>query len=243
MEQNYFIKRNENIKPIIYVYKINDNYHKGQLKVGFTSKGDAKKRIDEQTKTLRVNYEIVLEEEAMKSNGDTFKDKDVHKVLKENGIKVLKHDGSNRDSEWFQCGVEEIKRAILQIKEGIITDSSRTKNFKMRPEQKEAVFITKKYFSKFEKEKNIKPKFLWNCKMRFGKTFTAYHLIKEMNFKNILVLTFKPAVESAWKEDINSHIDFKGWTFYSLTEENDNTKLNNIFNQSDNDRHDRAKGD
>ncbi|HOR30455.1 MAG TPA: hypothetical protein PLW71_03540, partial [Candidatus Syntrophosphaera thermopropionivorans] len=31
----------------------------------------------------------------------------------------------------------------------------------------------------------------------------------------ILVLTFKPAVQSAWEEDLCSHIDFKGWQFIS----------------------------
>lgn len=36
-----------------------------------------------------------------------------------------------------------------------------------------------------------------------------------MNLSRILVLTFKPAVESAWREDLVSHIDFEGWQFIS----------------------------
>ena len=32
---------------------------------------------------------------------------------------------------------------------------------------------------------------------------------------NEVVMTFKPAVESAWQEDLLSHIDFEGWQFYS----------------------------
>jgi len=36
-----------------------------------------------------------------------------------------------------------------------------------------------------------------------------------MSWKKILVLTFKPAVQSAWEEDLKSHIDFKGWQFIS----------------------------
>jgi hypothetical protein len=51
--------------------------------------------------------------------------------------------------------------------------------------------------------------------MRFGKTFAAYQLAKRMGFKRILVLTFKPAVESAWRDDLASHVDFDGWQFIS----------------------------
>ncbi len=64
--------------------------------------------------------------------------------------------------------------------------------------------------------------------MRFGKTFAAYHLAKEMGWKKVLVLTFKPAVQSAWEDDLKSHVDFKGWQFIKpggLTyEEADKTK-------------------
>ena len=58
-------------------------------------------------------------------------------------------------------------------------------------------------------------KFLWNAKMRFGKTFATYQLSKRMGLKKILVLTFKPAVESAWDEDLLTHVDFEGWQFIS----------------------------
>ena len=51
--------------------------------------------------------------------------------------------------------------------------------------------------------------------MRFGKTFAAYQLALKMGWKKILVLTFKPAVQSAWEEDIKTHIDFEGWQFIS----------------------------
>jgi hypothetical protein len=54
--------------------------------------------------------------------------------------------------------------------------------------------------------------------MRFGKTFTTYQLAKTMKWKKVLVLTFKPAVEDAWREDLNTHTDFKGWTFFSKNE-------------------------
>ncbi|HOX41733.1 MAG TPA: restriction endonuclease, partial [bacterium] len=60
---------------------------------------------------------------------------------------------------------------------------------------------------------NKPPHFLWNCKMRFGKTFAAYQLAKKMGWRKVLVLTFKPAVQSAWEEDLKCHVDFQGWQF------------------------------
>ena len=51
--------------------------------------------------------------------------------------------------------------------------------------------------------------------MRFGKTFTTYQLAKEMGWSKVLVLTFKPAVQNAWKEDLMMHVDFEGWQFIS----------------------------
>ena len=49
--------------------------------------------------------------------------------------------------------------------------------------------------------------------MRFGKTFAAYQLAKRIGWRKVLVLTFKPAVQSAWEEDLTCHVDFKGWQF------------------------------
>ncbi len=36
--------------------------------------------------------------------------------------------------------------------------------------------------------------------MRFGKTFAAYQLTKQMGWRKVLVLTFKPAVQNAWQK-------------------------------------------
>ena len=84
----------------------------------------------------------------------------------------------------------------------------------MRPEQQKAVEKTAAYFSESTYKKMQKPpRFLWNAKMRFGKNFTAYHLAKKMSWNKVLVLTFKPAVQSAWESDLMNHVDFKGWQF------------------------------
>jgi hypothetical protein len=86
----------------------------------------------------------------------------------------------------------------------------------MRPEQKKAVEKTIQFYNNEKKENpNSTPKFLWNAKMRFGKTFASYQLAKRMKLNKILVLTFKPAVETSWEEDLLTHINFEGWQFIS----------------------------
>ncbi len=69
------------------------------------------------------------------------------------------------------------------------------------------------------------PRFLWNAKMRFGKTFTAYQLAKKLGAKRVLVLTFKPAVEDAWQTDLESHVDFEGWQYLSNHSGSDPTQI------------------
>lgn len=102
------------------------------------------------------------------------------------------------------------------LRERTENEEQRTETFGMRPEQEAAVLKTSRYFKNYWTEnKERAPRFLWNCKMRFGKTFASYQLAKRMGWKRILILTFKPAVQNAWEEDLASHIDFKGWQFIS----------------------------
>lgn len=90
----------------------------------------------------------------------------------------------------------------------------------MRPEQQEAVDKTAAYFqSAYEEDSTRYPKFLWNCKMQLRQNLCVLSACKTKGFKRILILTFKPAVVSAWQEDLNSHIDFEGWQFISRNTE------------------------
>lgn len=214
MAINFFKQRPE-IKPTIYVYRLPGvPSHDGYLKVGYTDRLDYEERIKEQLHTASIEHETLLIESAMRKDGTCFLDKDVHDVLKRNGFKQFK-EGEDKN-EWFKCSVNDVKEAILEVRDGIISHEHRTQTFKMRPEQYRAVDTTIDYFKKAKEDiSNKSPKFLWNCKMRFGKTFASYQLAKKMGLKRILVLTFKPAVESAWKEDLLSHVDFEGWQFVS----------------------------
>ncbi len=152
----------------------------------------------------------MLAESAMYPDGTSFMDHDVHKVLKLKDIECV-------GGEWYRCGVEDVKAAVVAVRNHTNITANRTKDFAMRPEQEDAVQKTMAYFSSL-KEGDI-PHFLWNAKMRFGKTFATYQLAKKMGFKRVLILTFKPAVQSAWEEDLNTHIDFDGWQFISRPHE------------------------
>ncbi|MCD6100342.1 MAG: GIY-YIG nuclease family protein [Candidatus Marinimicrobia bacterium] len=207
MSKDFFPPRPE-VQPKIYAYEDTNPQYKGLLKVGYTTK-DVRERVAEQYPTRRPGpppYRIVLEESAMRSDGTVFTDHEVHRMLRINGI-------PNLEGEWFRCTVEQVKAAILAVREGQLFEEKRSLDFKMRPEQEAAVEKTVDYFKNYRRENNKSPHFLWNCKMRFGKTFAAYQLAKRMGWKKVLVLTFKPAVQSAWETDLKQHVDFKGWQF------------------------------
>ncbi|MFK8376800.1 GIY-YIG nuclease family protein [Capnocytophaga canimorsus] len=208
---------NNNI-PKIYAYQ--DERFEGCLKVGYTTQNDAAERVRQQQENInlpRQTWEIVLEEIATREDGTYFKDTNIHKRLEQMGFARIVGDKGKR-TEFFQCSLNDVKAAILSEKKGLKTITDRTQSFGMRPEQKAAVEKTTQYFNSV-KDEGFTPHFLWNAKMRFGKTFTAYQLALKMGWKKILVLTFKPAVLSAWREDLQNHIDFKDWQFVSNKEE------------------------
>lgn len=211
MANRVFFPPRPSTNPTIYAYELAGvATHKGLLKIGYTDR-DAQTRIKEQLGTAAIQYKIVFEESAMKCNGSSFTDHEVHRLLRE--WKVV-----NESGEWFKCTLNELRRAIHQIKTGEITEENRVFTFGMRPEQVNALRKTKAYLDSFRSDpenRDRTPHFLWNAKMRFGKTFASYQLAKSMGWEKILVLTFKPAVESAWEEDLNTHVDFKGWQFIS----------------------------
>jgi len=210
MNKEFFPPRPDS-KPTIYAYEDTNPQYKGLLKIGYTTV-DAKTRVAQQYPTVRpgvLPYRIVFEESAMRNDGSGFSDHDVHRYLRQTGKKHEK-------GEWFKCSIGDVKAAIIAIKTKETNEENRCLDFKMRPEQEAAIEKTAVYFRSFRKENHNKtPHFLWNAKMRFGKTFAAYQLAKKMNWKKVLVLTFKPAVQSAWEEDLKSHVDFREWQFVS----------------------------
>ena len=155
-----------------------------------------------------TRYNVLLVDSAMRDDGTTFKDHEVHKVLEKSGF--LRVGG-----EWFKCKINNVKSAIISVKNRATFQISRTLDYKPRPEQLDAVNKTCDYFKSYKSTEKKIPHFLWNCKMRFGKTFATYKLAEKMKWSKILILTFKPAVENSWYEDLINHVDFKNWQFVS----------------------------
>ena len=208
MSKEFFPPR-RNSQPTIYAYMDTNPQYNGLLKVGYTTL-NAQSRVEQQYPTMRPGkppYQIVLEECAMRNDGTVFTDHDIHRMLRLNGVK-------NPKGEWFQCTATQVKAAVIAVRTGQFNEENRTLDFKMRPEQIAAVEMTARNFKSFHEENHDRPShFLWNAKMRFGKTFAAYQLALKMNWQKILVLTFKPAVQCAWEDDLKNHVDFKGWQF------------------------------
>ena len=206
--------------PKIYIYTDKYNQPLGRLKVGMTTRKSAEIRIKEQTQTASSQkdfVELLWEQDALTIDNCVFSDHAVHRKLVEMGIKRL-------EGEWFQCTVDNVKTAIMAIQNHKDIQEGRVNNFAMRPEQQKAVDLTADYF-KTQKNSPDVPHFLWNAKMRFGKTFATYKLAQKMGWTKILILTYKPAVASAWQEDLDSHIDFEDWQF---VDKNTSTNTQNI---------------
>jgi hypothetical protein len=206
-------------RPRIYAYSINDKAHAGLLKIGQTTR-NVKQRVAEQLKTAAIkNYKIELDESAERDDGTIFSDHDVRAAL-------VKKKFANAELEWMRCTLKDVKNVLTELRTGQRFTGTHHERFKMREEQVEAVNRTHGYFRSIWKEDvRAVPRFLWNAKMRFGKTFTAYQLAKKLSAKRVLVLTFKPAVEDAWQTDLESHIDFNGWHYLSRNSHNDPTKI------------------
>ncbi len=206
-------------RPRIYAYSIADEAHKGLLKVGQTTR-DVKQRIAEQLKTAAIkNFAIVLDESAECDDGSIISDHTVRSAL-------VAKKFENHTLEWMRCTVEDVKTVLTELRTGQRFTGTHHETFPMRAEQFEAVRKTHDYFySIWKEDMHAVPRFLWNAKMRFGKTFTAYQLAKKLGAKRVLVVTFKPAVEDAWKSDLENHVDFDGWQYLSKSSGSDPTRI------------------
>lgn len=206
----------------IYVI-INPNDNRRQVKVGETVNWINREK---QYRTSGFAPQVLHHE-----YNCSFGDDDIKKILVNDfDYKINTENGDEwytlKDNETNDDFVEKVKAIITHLKTGESLNLKRTECFSMRDEQKECV---EKTYDAFENKKF--DRFLWNCKMRFGKTFTTYQLVKKAQYKQTLVITWKVAVESSWKNDLLSHVDFKGYNFIEKTTLNtfDINKTNVVF--------------
>lgn len=216
-------------------------------------------RIRGYTQTALTRYELLHTELARKTvrladgtiESTAFSDHDVHDVLYRSGYDAHKFFDSDRDSEWFRVTLQPAIAAIRAVKEGRLALSPEEKEqtgqiavddgaeeivrvplIRLREEQQDCVGKTKRVFA----ERN---RMLWDCKMRFGKTITAYALVKDMDAQKVLVVTHRPAVVAGWREDHEKIFD--GTDHLFVTKANINTadrfSAEDASIDAENDRH------
>lgn len=206
----------------IYIYETPESKKQGLIKIGDAN--DVKKRIEEQFNNASafdassLQYTVLYQEEAIKTDGTEFRDHAIHTALESKGYFkhqiISENEVLKSKTEWFKVDLDKAIHLIEQFKKGKKPeeiDIERFQEFPMRPEQQKAVNQTIAYFNKQAQHSTIE--MLWNAKMRFGKTFTAYQLAKAMRLSKVLILTYKPAVEDAWQKDLEHHIDFNEYVF------------------------------
>lgn len=206
-------------RPRVYAYSIDDKAHAGLLKIGQTTR-NVQQRVSEQLKTAAIkNFRIEFDGDAVREDGSVFSDHEVRAALVRKGF-------DNPMLEWVRCTLKDLKTVLTELRTGERVSGTHHETFGMRDEQASAVDKTYDYFTSiWAEDKNAAPRFLWNAKMRFGKTFTSYQLAKKLNAKRVLVVTFKPAVEDAWQTDLENHKDFDGWQYLSRATGGDPTQI------------------
>lgn len=197
----------------------------GLIKVGQTTRSDVNDRIKESQGQARQDYILHTDPNtfAEREDGASFSDTDLRTRLVQKGFENP-HLGSSR--EWVRCNPADVRSAILELQGDHEFERVRDQKFTMRAEQAAAVDQTLSYYrSRWDETPDAVPRFLWNAKMRFGKTFASYQLVRRMKARRVLVVTFKPAVSDAWQTDLNSHVDFKGWRFFTKDSERSPPKV------------------
>ena len=199
----------------IYAWTPNDPpaAYVGLIKVGQTTRGDVNDRIRQSQGQMQQAYTLHINDVAEREDGSGFRDGEVRQRLIQKGFENVVIGASR---EWMRCSPADVKTAIAELKSGLRFTGTHHDSFPMRAEQAEAVEQTYAYYrSRWDQDAKAVPRFLWNAKMRFGKTFTSYQLARKLAAKRVLVVTFKPAVEDAWAADLENHRDFDGWQYLS----------------------------
>ena len=215
---------------ILYVLKVNDHKHKGLLKIGefFVNAEIAQEYQDmdllydlveeklNQTNWAKdLDYEILLAMPTTYSTvkgTDCFKARTIIDILSDSGYEphYLKNEEKKIDL-WMPVNLAQVNAAIQAATNGHRTIEGRPepgiKPIDFRPEQRKAIEDAINRFST-----KTGKKFLWNAKMRFGKTLSALEVARRLGesdpkkpnrplVKTILIVTHRPVVDKGWRED------------------------------------------
>lgn len=206
---------------LLYVLSINDRKHQGLLKIGevFVDNDIAESpNRQELGKAVRavldarpymqgVSYHIeYVECTTYDQDSKCYKADDVYRTLRAMDIpsKTLgryKDPITNQIEDadiWFACTIFDIQDVISKIKQG---KGAGHGAIKFRPEQEKAIHDTVEYFQKEFKDPNKGKHYLWNAKMRFGKTLSGLEVAKRCGYRSTLIITHRPVVDKGWHDD------------------------------------------
>lgn len=217
---------------ILYVLKVNDRKHNGLLKIGeiFVDAAVAQEyeeldmlkdlveeKLGKTSWAQELSYEVILAETTTYSSvegEDCYKARTIIDILSDSGYTphYLKSEEKKLDL-WMPVKLSQVKEAISAAKCGRKTIEGKPqpgrKPIDFRPEQKDAI---EEAIAKFSTKTG--KKFLWNAKMRFGKTLSALEVARRLGekdpkkqnrplVKTILIVTHRPVVDKGWREDFN----------------------------------------
>jgi len=206
------IKSTIQVVPMIYAYTTPEVVrHNGWTKIGYTEQ-DVITRIEQQTHTADIEYNLEWQGRAVFDDGteERFTDKDFHAYLRKDGVEQEK----GKNNEWFKITGPDSndKFNVFRKNHGILKTVNAIIPYQLRPEQQEAVRLTKEYH-----DSNTEGEFLWNAKPRFGKTLAVYDFCKQVNASTVLIVTNRPAIANSWYSD---YMKFMGTEsgFYFVSE-------------------------
>lgn len=194
--------------PQIYAYTTPEiARHNGWVKIGYTELKDVEVRIKQQCHTANIAWVLEWYGNAVyEGSNQSFLDKAFHSYLNKLGYE------QEPKTEWFKIGTDESRNHFYDFRanHGVVKGKA-TQRYQLRDDsQGEAVRKTVDSFTN-----RPKTEYLWNAKPRFGKTLAVYDLCLRMEFKNVLVVTNRPAIADSWYSDYLKFVGHERYLFVS----------------------------
>lgn len=222
------IKSFKRIIPMIYAYTTpNDISHNGWTKIGYTASQSVEDRIKQQSHTVDAKVKLLWRGNARYEDGsdETFTDHDFHDYLVQK-----RHVERKPQTEWFHIDGHTSHQYFHEFADRDYADvqgNDKQVQYQLRKEQQAAVDKTIAYFLK----NGEGSEFLWNAKPRFGKTLTAYDLVREMQMQNVLVVTNRPSIANSWFDDFDKFIAWQ--TNFKFVSENESLKGKTVLSRNE----------
>ncbi len=187
------------IRPVIYSWSTPDlPKYAGWEKIGYTEQQTAAERVAQQASQLSIDKKLEWSRRAFFTTeaGGRFTDHDFHAYLKQQGVE---RETMPQRTEWHHFDGAP-KKSLEYFNNFAGQDFSDVQkdgmdDYVLRPEQQAAVDQAVAAFA------SNKAEVLWNAKPRFGKTLTAYHLMRTLDVRRVLIVTNRPAIANSWLDD------------------------------------------